>query len=219
MTEQVILLAGATGLVGAAALDRMLGREPGPAVVAVGRRPPPRSHPRLRAVVGDFSRLGAEPPIPARAALCALGTTLAKAGSPEAFRAVDHDAVLAFARWAREGGAGTFVLVSSVGADPAARNLYLRVKGEAERDVGALGFSRLVILRPSLLLGPRAERRPGEAVARALAPLVNPLLRGPLRRYRGIAAGTVAAALVAAAEDDAPGTHVWDNDAIEAAAR
>jgi uncharacterized protein YbjT (DUF2867 family) len=92
------------------------------------------------------------------------------------------------------------------------------VKGEAEESVAALGFTRLVALRPSLLLGDRAESRAGERVARALAPAFNPLLVGGLRRYRAVSAEEVAAAAVAAARDPAPGRLVWEYEQIHAAA-
>jgi uncharacterized protein YbjT (DUF2867 family) len=73
-----------------------------------------------------------------------------------------------------------------------------------------MGFDRLDLLRPGLLLGERDESRPGEAIARALTPLTNPLLRGPLRRYRGIAADDVAAAAAALLGRDEPGRHVHE---------
>jgi uncharacterized protein YbjT (DUF2867 family) len=214
---RTVLLAGATGLVGGLALRRLLEGRAFDHVVALTRRElAPR--PRLTGRVVAFSDLDHVEPVPAAAALCALGTTIKAAGSQEAFRAVDHEAVVAFARWARRGGAPTFVLVSSVGADARARNFYLRVKGEAEESVAGLGFPRFVALRPSLLLGDRTEHRTGEAWARTLAPGFNPLLFGPFRRYRAIEADDVAAALIAAAADPAPARLVWEHDAIAAAA-
>jgi uncharacterized protein YbjT (DUF2867 family) len=218
MTDsRTIVLAGATGLVGGLALRRLVAGAGFDRVVALARRPLP-AQPRLETRVVDFAALDREAAVPCAAALCALGTTIKTAGSQAAFRAVDHDAVVSFARWARRGGAATFVLVSSVGADATARNFYLRVKGEAEESVAAVGFARLVVLRPSLLLGDRAERRAGEGVARKLAPAFNPLLLGGLRRYRAIGAGDVSAAAVAAARDDAPGRLVWEYEQIQAAA-
>lgn len=214
---ETALLAGATGLVGGHCLGLLLADERFRPVVAVGRRAiEGREH--LEMVVADLARLDELAPRPAAVALCALGTTIRKAGSQAAFRAVDHDAVVAFARWARRGGCATFVLCSSVGADPRSRNFYLRVKGEAEEGVAALGFERFVALRPSLILGARAERRPAEAVAQRLAPVISAALLGPLRRYRSIAADSVAAAMVAAARTREPGRFAWEHDEIAAGA-
>jgi uncharacterized protein YbjT (DUF2867 family) len=186
-------------------------------VVAVTRRPLDLTDARLNALVTSFDQLPGQLPVNARAALCALGTTIAQAGSQQAFRQVDHDAVLAFARWARAGGASTFVLVSSVGASAAARTFYLRVKGEAEDALARVGFPRLVILRPGLLLGQRRDPRPGEAVAQKVVPWLNPLLAGRLRRYRSISAQTVANAMVSAATSSEPRHLLWEHDEIAAA--
>jgi uncharacterized protein YbjT (DUF2867 family) len=212
------VIAGATGLVGAACLRKLLGSAEFAKVTAVARRPLGVADARLDVVVGGFDALGTVPPVPARAGICALGTTIAKAGSQAAFRLVDHDAVIAFARWLRQAGTTTFALVSSVGAALDARSFYLRVKGETEAAVAALGFDRLVILRPSLLLGPRPERRLGESIAQAVVPALNPLLLGPLRIYQAMPGETVAAALITAAAGRQPGHHIWHHDEIVAAA-
>lgn len=175
-------------------------------------------HGSLSARNVDFSQLGKEPPAPTlAAALCALGTTMHKAGSAAAFRAVDFDAVLAFAAWARRSGCDRFVLVSSVGATIDARSFYLRVKGEVEAAVTDLKFPSLVILRPSLLLGSRSETRPAEALARMVMPTLNHVLVGGLARYRGISARAVAAAMVVASMaegTDLRGSHVWEHKQI-----
>jgi uncharacterized protein YbjT (DUF2867 family) len=119
---------------------------------------------------------------------------------------VDHDAVVAFARAAREAGARAFVHVTALGADPRSRVFYNAVKGEVEASVARLGFERVVALRPSLLDGPRAERRPAEraslAVARALGPLLG--------KYRPTPVTAVAGAMIAAAKEAHPGVHVID---------
>ncbi|HEY0710746.1 MAG TPA: NAD(P)H-binding protein [Polyangia bacterium] len=214
-------------MVGASCADQLVKR--GFATVALVRRPLESSPAGLNSVTVDFGHLSERKPTdllsaaglgdrPVTAALCALGTTIKKAGSQAAFRAVDHDAVIAFATWARAAGATRFVVVSSVGADAGASNFYLRVKGEMEAGLRALGFSRLVILRPSFLKGDRQERRLGESIAGVLFPVVQPLLAGSLRRYRSIDATTVARAMVAAATTDAPPDAVWEHDEIVRAA-
>ncbi len=185
-------------------------------MIAYLRRAP--ATPELEpARVVDFANLPPKAQDPIVVGVCALGTTIKQAGSQAAFAAVDRDAVVAFARHCLRSGATTFVMVSSVGADKDAKNFYLRVKGEAEAAVAALGFPRLVILRPSLLLGSRQESRPGEAVARAILPAINPLMAGPLRRYRAIDAAVVSTAMVAAAIDPTAGHFVWHWDEIMAA--
>jgi uncharacterized protein YbjT (DUF2867 family) len=216
---RVALVAGATGLVGSALLARLATHHAFPRVIPLVRRPERWPHASVEPRAVDFARLDDEPALEATHAFCALGTTIARAGSEEAFRRVDHDAVLAFARYARRSGAEQFLMVSSVGADPRASSFYLRVKGEAEQALAGVGFRSLLVVRPSLLLGDRQESRPLEAVARALAPVFNPLLRGPLSRYAAVPAEVVAAALVAGALDGVVGARVWEHDAIVRAAQ
>lgn len=188
------LIAGASGFVGSRLLQLLLTDPDCEDVVALGRRPLPFLHPKLEARIVDFAAL---PAVAATDAFCCLGTTIRVAGSQAAFRQVDHDHVVAFAGAARAGGATRMHLLSSVGADAAARNFYLKVKGETEADVAALGFPGLDIFRPSLLLGPRLEFRFGEAVARVAMPLINPILPS---RYRAIDRDVVARAMLAAAK-------------------
>lgn len=205
-------IAGATGMTGQQVLNRLLDDGGFDPVVAVLRTPLHRSHPRLRERVADFSALAALPAVSVDVAFSCLGTTIRKAGSEEAFRAVDHGHTLAFARWARKQGARHFLFVSSVAADLKSPNFYLRVKAETERDLEAIGFEWLDIFQPSFLLGPRQESRPGERVGRAVVQGLQFLLAGPLERYRGVHASAVAQAMLARAREcGEPGVrrHEW----------
>ena len=219
MTPTRILLAGSTGLVGDRVLRRLLDRPGSTAtVVAPVRRPLTLAHPRLLAPVLDFTlgdedfaqALEAAAPGPCDLFICCLGTTLRAAGSREAFIAVDRELALRLSRIARTQGARHAILVSSVGASRQSGNFYLRVKGEVEDAFGRAGYERLDILRPSLLLGQRAERRPVEALFRRLAPVANGLMHGRLKPYRAISADMVASAIVAAASRQAPGVFAYD---------
>ena len=201
-----VLLAGATGLVG----SRVLGLRRD--VMPVGRR----ATGVAGEIVADFAALPLLPP--ARVAVSALGTTIRAAGSQTGFRAVDHDAVLAFARAAQAAGVRHFIVITAVGADAASGVFYSRVKGEVERELAALGFDRLDIVQPGLILGPRAERRPVEALFQRLAPLLNPLLIGGLGKYGGINGDAVARAVAALCDRSEPGRFVHQNRGIAALA-
>ncbi len=190
-----VLLAGASGLVGGHLARRISADLPRNGTLWLPlRRPPPASN-GLRGAQAMPWPLPSDLP-PLDAAVCALGTTIATAGSQAAFRAVDFDAVLAVARAAKAAGATHFGLVSALGADPASRVFYNRVKGEAEAAIEALGFEHVVIAQPSLLLGDRdglgQRPRPGEAWAQRLTPVLGWAV--PLR-WRPIDAEQVAAAL------------------------
>jgi uncharacterized protein YbjT (DUF2867 family) len=215
----IALLAGATGAVGARLLQLLLARHDGTRMLAIGRRAPPLEHARLERLHAELEELPqALAGQTCDLAFCCLGTTMRRAGSQEAFRAVDLAGVVAFATAARAAGARFFGLVSAAGADPAARNFYLRTKGEAEARVAALAFPSLAIMQPGLLRGPRREFRLGERVGQVVAPLTDRMLLGPLARYRSVPVEIVARALDAAAQDPAPGTHRFDPAAMEALA-
>ena len=212
--ERVAVIAGATGLVGRACLDFLLESPRYEAVYAVGRRKPPREHHRLTAIETEFSKLGEVGLGQVNDVFCCLGTTIKKAGSRAGFRAVDYDLPMQLAHATRDHGADHLALVSSIGADPNARSFYLRVKGETERAIAAVGIRSLAFFRPSLLLGDREERRVGESLGKAVASTMRPLMLGPLARYRAIEARDVALAMVLVAASTPFGTHVIESDTI-----
>ena len=168
-----VLLAGFTGLVGGNVAPLLMQRRA--ELTTLGRRHSENFLP------GTINRT-AEPRIwpelvwdshPEIAISC-LGTTLKKAGSKEAFRAVDYDLVMMFAQAAKKAGAKQFIAVSSVGATSKSGSFYLRTKGETEVALAEIGFERLDIMRPGLLTGgSRADSRAGESLATMLAPLTD----------------------------------------------
>lgn len=215
------IVLGSSGLVGARAVDRLLADERGGDVTCLVRRASDRAHPRLHERVVDFDALESVPN--ATDVLCAIGTTMKKAGSREAFRRVDYEIPLRVAELARDAGATRFVLVSSVGASASAGSFYLKTKGELEEALARLAFDELVVLRPSFLAGDRADSRPAEAVGIAFAKAVGGLMVGGLRKYRAISADVVARAMVAACaappSAGAPRVRVLEHDAIVELAR
>jgi uncharacterized protein YbjT (DUF2867 family) len=211
MTEaqpKVALLAGATGLVGGFLLDALLDAADFSRVVVATRRPLAREHPRLANRIVQFDKIAVQlTGFTCHTAFCCLGTTLHAAGSEQAFRRVDVDYVLALASVARAAQAQRFIVVSSVGANARSGNFYLRTKGEMEEALVEMRFAALDILQPGLLLGWRREMRPLELATRVLMPVVNPFLVGSYALYRGIAARTVALAMLGAAGSGRLGTH------------
>ena len=215
MSARTVAIVGASGLVGRECVRQFAAHGGFSRVTAIVRRPLAAELmlPRVEAALVDFEHLAAaEEHFRTSHLVCALGTTIRQAGSQDRFRAVDFGYALAAASLARASGARHFLLVSALGADPGSRVFYNRVKGELEAAVGSLGFPSLTIVRPSLLLGERAERRVGEIVARWALKLAPP-------KYRGVEARAVATALLQAALEDRPGIRIIESREIRERAR
>lgn len=209
------VVAGATGLVGRELVGLLLAERAVGSVVAVVRRRSPAisALSGLTQLVADFAQLPALPDCDD--AFCCLGTTIKSAGSELAFRAVDFDAVLAFARAARTAGATRLGVVSALGADAKSSVFYNRVKGEMEAAVAMLGYDSVIIARPSLLLGDRtALGQPPRPVERLAARLVGPLGGLIPARVRPIEAQVVARALMRAVQQGEPGVWRFDSAAL-----
>ena len=212
---RVVMVAGATGLVGREVLAALLADSSCIAVHALGRKAPGTRHPKLTAHVVDFARLPAKLPRVDEAYIT-LGTTIKVAGSQAAFRAVDLDAVLAVAKAARAAGATRLGVVTAMGADAYSRIFYNQIKGEAEDGLGALGFPSLVIARPSMISGDRAALgqpgRTGEHFAKPLMALFKPFIPA---NYRAVAARDVALSLIEAVRQGQPGCRVLLSGALQ----
>ena len=216
MSSRSIALFGATGLVGRECLSFLLDRPEYSRVVVFVRRQvsfdlPPDQQKRVAVQVADFDRLASYASLLAvDQILCALGTTIKKAGSQEAFRTVDFAYPAQIARLACERGAQHFLLVSALGANARSSVFYNRVKGELEDAVLALPYRSHTIVRPSLLVGDREEVRPGEKIGAKLAFLIP-------RKYKPVRARDVAWSLISAAIADDPGISVIESKQIERA--
>ncbi|MEM8932764.1 MAG: NAD(P)H-binding protein [Acidobacteriota bacterium] len=210
-SERAALLVGATGLTGGHLRSILLASPRTRSVRALVRRPSAHDHPTLDERVVDFDHLDDAVFVGIDDVHCCLGTTIKTAGSQDAFRRVDLDYVTRIAQRARAAGARRFLLVSAVGADSSSGNFYLRTKGEAEAAVAACGYPEVHVFRPGVLTGNRRELRPAERVGILLGHVFTPVMLGGLRRYRPIAAATVARAMAVAAHHGVEGHHVHRN--------
>jgi uncharacterized protein YbjT (DUF2867 family) len=213
---RTVLVAGASGLVGREILQGLLVDPSVAAVHSLGRSKLTVRHPKLTQHRVDFkapstgsgqaASTGSGQALPTLPrldeAFVALGTTIKVAGSQEAFRAVDYDAVVAIAKAAKAAGARRLGVVSAMGANARSKVFYSRVKGEMEEALSALGFETLVIARPSLLAGDREALgqplRPGEKIGLNVTRWLGPLIPA---NYRAIDVKSVARALLAAVRE------------------
>ncbi|HEX4910328.1 MAG TPA: NAD(P)H-binding protein [Permianibacter sp.] len=211
-TPHRVALLGGSGLVGHALLQQLLADPDVHAVHLLLRRPllQPITDPRLHCHLIDFAESDWHRLLAVDAVFCCLGSTIKQAGSQAAFRAIDHELVLTAATAAKAAGAGHFLVISALGADPASGVFYNRVKGEMERDLQQLGLAKLSIFRPSLLAGPRQEFRFGERLGLLLAWLLP-------AKWRSISATRVARAMWRASREQQEPFRIYPSDVMQKA--
>jgi len=192
----IATLIGATGLIGSHLLELLLNDEYFDTVRILVRRPFELDHPKLEKKLVDFSdiesfRLALED---SEVVFCAIGTTQKKVkGNKDTYRKIDYDITVNTARFCKLNGCENFVFVSSVGANSKSNNFYLKLKGEIEEAVAAVGLKNVHIMQPSLLLGKRRESRFGEKIAQRVMPVISFLLPA---KYKPVKAINVAKAMI-----------------------
>lgn len=210
----VALVAGATGLVGQAILKLLLADQRYGAVHVVGRRAPSIQHPKLMVHISASLTEFSCPLIDD--VFIALGTTIKVAGSRDAFKAIDGDAVVAIASKAKAAGATRLAVISAMGASAQSGVFYNRVKGEMEAAIGQLGFETLIIARPSLLAGDRhalsQPKRLAEKLSLVAFKWLKPLIPA---NYRAIESSSVAKAMVYGLQTSGKGQHVLLSGAMQ----
>jgi uncharacterized protein YbjT (DUF2867 family) len=143
-----------------------------------------------------------------------LGTTIKKAGSVSRMEEIDRDMPVNIATVASKNSVERLAVISSLGANLKSSNYYLRIKGEMEEGMMKLNFRTLIILRPSILLGTRYEKRTGEEIGIILLRIISVFLIGRLAKYKGITAKKVAIAMVKTI-NDMTGTTILESDRLQ----
>ncbi|MCC2677844.1 MAG: hypothetical protein K0R29_420 [Pseudobdellovibrio sp.] len=225
------VIIGSTGLIGNLLLEKLVQSSDFHQIIAIMRskksaQNPVFSNPKVRSLYFDFQNwtelslqvegFSRNTPV---TFFCCLGTTMAKAGSQEAFRKVDHNYIVEFAKMAQKCKAEQLLVVSALGADRNSEIFYNRTKGETENDVQGQFSGKLHLLRPSLLLGDRSEVRIGEKIAVLLSPVFSVFMQGPLAKYKPIEAVHVAQAMLEIATKKVNASVIVTNEEMEAIAK
>ena len=204
-----VTLLGATGLIGQHLLKLLLDDGDVRSLICVSRRPLDIQHDKLTTIITPLDQLQTQPEaFQCDQLICCLGSTIKTAGSKGAFRQVDYDFVISAAQLAKQQGAHYMQVVSAVGADSHSPFFYNKVKGEMENALQALGFTGLHIIRPSLLLGERSERRLAEDLSKPFTRALSPLLIGHLKRYQPIQGIDVARKMLSISKQPLQGVNI-----------
>lgn len=214
--EKKAILVGASGSVGNSLLLQLLACKQYSSVLILVRKELRMQHPKLTQLVIDFDQINQyAPEIKGDMVFCCLGTTKSQTPDQQQYRKIDYQYPLDVAWIAQTNGAESYHLVSSIGANKDSSTFYTRTKGEVERDLKAVPFKSIHIYRPSLLDGPRKNKRVLEGISNAVMYLVNPLLFGGLKKYRSIKVETVAKAMIKESLNDKRGVFIHESDEIE----
>lgn len=201
--KRIANVIGATGLVGQQLVNQLLFHSQFDKVRIFVRHKTRFIHPNLEEIIIDFN----QPEIwinlvQGDVLYSTLGTTIKKVKTKENQYSVDFTYQYEFAKAAAENGVSTYVLVSSIGADPKSSVFYSRIKGELEVAVAQLKFKKLLIFRPSILDGHRQEQRVGERIGLFLSRFFTRFL---FREYRPTPVDALARKMIRMSVDQTEG--------------
>jgi len=213
----IVAIAGATGLTGNLCLFELIQNEQISKIYTIGRNQTNFLHQKLKEVVLQNNKLSE--PIKADAFVCCLGTTIKKAGSKDAFKAIDMELPIYLANELKKNGCDIAAVISAMGANASSRIFYNQVKGQMEEAIKQINFNSLSILRPSLITGKRSEKRLGETIGKIIMFAINPLLIGSLKNYKSISALNIAKGLVNSVISKKAGTTIYLSDEVKKLAK
>jgi uncharacterized protein YbjT (DUF2867 family) len=207
------IIAGGTGLIGSQLLKLLLSSNRYNKVISITRSRIEVEDPKLEQREIDFQKIHAVlDGVKADDVFCCLGTTIAKAGSKENFYQVDFYYPFLLAKTGFNLGATQYFLISALGANKDSSIYYNRVKGEIEEAISSVGFETFHIFRPSLLLGPRKEKRLGEEAAKTFYKYFGLLIPN---KYKAIEASTVARSMLHFASLEQKGTYIHESKEMQ----
>lgn len=197
MKNKTAIVLGGTGLTGSFLLDRLIADDSYVSIKLFSRRASGNTSPKVQEYLGDVLRLELfKDDFTADEVFCCVGTTSSKTKDRSVYRAIDFGIPVAASKLAKENNIPTFLVISSLGANARSRIFYSRTKGEMEQAVLDQRIPTTYILRPSLILGERNEKRFGERLGAFLLKLANVFLVGKSKKYRAIKADCIAAAMI-----------------------
>ena len=215
MNQKTAIVLGGTGLTGSLLLSSLLDDNSYSGIKLFSRKASGNTSPKVKEFIGDMLQLEQfKEDFKADEVFCCIGTTSAKTRDRTVYRAIDFGIPFAAAQLAKVNNIPTFMVMSSMGANVRSKVFYSRTKGEMEQAVLDQAIPHTYILRPSLILGERNEKRLGEAVGAILLKLSHLFLIGNLKKYRAIKADCIAAAMINIAKT-LPELQIVNSDLIQ----
>jgi len=215
MNQKTAIILGATGLTGRLLLRKLITDDSYTSIKLFSRKASGNTAPKIKEFVGDMLQLEHfKNDFTADEVFCCIGTTSAKTKDRAVYKAIDFGIPFAASKLAKENDIPTYLVVSAMGANSKSKIFYNRTKGEMEQAVLNQKIPNTYILRPSLILGERDEKRFGESLGAVLLKLTNVFLIGSLKKYRAIEADCIAEAMISLAKSN-HNTPIVESDIIQ----
>jgi uncharacterized protein YbjT (DUF2867 family) len=208
------LVFGSTGLVGGHLLDQLIKNENYNKIKLFVRSEIIINDLKVEIVKTDFNNMQKhKEEMTGDDCYFCIGTTKQNSPDKDEYRRVELDLPKQIAQITKSNSVNSFVFVSSGYADPNSSGDYLKFKGLVEEELKRLSFNKLVIMRPSFLIGDRKEKRLGEKLGIFVFKLLSPLFLGPLKKMKPIQSEKVAKAMIKIANENL-GKIIFESDEI-----
>ncbi len=189
MSERTATIIGSTGMIGSHLQKLLMADDYYDYVRILVRRPVENPTEKLEVKLVNFDDLesvqlaldGSD------VVFSCIGTTNKNVkGDKKLYWKIDHDILVNACRLALERGCEKFIFVSSTGGNSTSSNFYIRLKGKTEEDVIATGMPEIHIMRTSMLMGERKEKRPFEKLVQGMMGPLSKIMFGRARQFRAI---------------------------------
>ena len=191
------LIFGSSGLIGNELFKTILLNNSYDKIKVFVRSIPEVNNPKVEIIKTDFSNLEQyKDKIIGEDCFFCIGTTKKDTPDKDEYRRVEYNIPVDVAKIAKANSVKSFYYISSIGANSNASSNYLKNKGQVEEELKDLNFSKLAIIRPSLLIGDRKSFRLGEVI---FTPVMNTLTLfafGSLKKYKPIKIQNVVKAIL-----------------------
>ena len=210
------LLFGSSGLVGGHLLNQLIKDNKYSKIKLFVRTDPEISDPKVEVIKTNFNSLeNHKEDIKGDDCFFCIGTTKKNSPDKDDYRKVELDIPKEIAQIAKSNLVNSFIFISALYANPKSSGDYVKFKGLVEEELKELNFPKLVLMRPSFLMGDRKEKRVGEKIGIFVFKLLSPLLLGPLKKMRPIHSETVARAMIIVIQNDIQKTTFESNEIVE----
>ena len=210
------LIFGSSGLVGNEILNIIKQNNNYKKIKLFVRSPSINSNPKVEVIQIDFNNLEKhKDSMVGDDCFFCIGTTRKDTPDKNEYRRVEYDIPVNIAKIVKSNSVTTFIYISSLGANSNSSGSYLRNKGQVEEELNNLNFSKLKVIRPSILLGNRKVFRLGERIGIFSMKALSIFFIGSLKKYKPIQAQNVAKAMVAIAQNHNKKTVFESNELNE----